>query len=57
VAELTAVQNELAATGGQPTAQQRERLQRADRRMRLATRIGLPLILFAGLTLAIGRYV
>jgi hypothetical protein len=32
------------------------RLERADRRMRPATRVDLPLILFAGLTMAVGRY-
>jgi uncharacterized membrane protein len=56
VAEQTAVRNELAATGGGPTDAQRERLERADRRMRLANRIDVPLILLAGLTMAIGRY-
>jgi hypothetical protein len=56
VADQTAVRNELAATGGGPTDAQRERLERADRRMRLANRIDLPLILLAGLTMAIGRY-
>ena len=56
VAEQTAVRNELAATGGGPTDAQRQRLERADRRMRLANRIDLPLILLAGLTMAIGRY-
>lgn len=33
-----------------------ERLERADRRMRLAARIDLPLLLVAGLTMAVGRY-
>jgi uncharacterized membrane protein len=56
VAEQTAVRNELAATSEGPTDAQRKRLERADRRMRLANRIDLPLILFAGLTMAIGRY-
>lgn len=56
VAETTAVRNELTATGGVPSEVQRQRLERADRRMRLANRIGLPLILIAGLTMAIGRY-
>jgi uncharacterized membrane protein len=56
VAEQTAVGNELAASGGVPTEAQRERLERADRRMRLADRIDLPLLLLAGLTMAIGRY-
>jgi len=56
VAEQTAVRNELAAIGGPPSAAQRERLEQADRRMRLASRLDLPLILLAGLTMAIGRY-
>jgi hypothetical protein len=56
VAEQTAVQNELAGGDGVPTEDQRRRLERADRLMRLATRIDLPLILLAGLTMAIGRY-
>jgi hypothetical protein len=55
-AEQTAVRNELAASGGPPSDAQRERLERADRRMKLATRIDLPLILLAGLTMAVGRY-
>lgn len=37
-------------------AHQLSRLDRADRLMRLATRVDLPLILFAGLTMAVGRY-
>lgn len=56
VAEQTAVRNELTASGAAPTEQQRERLERADRRMQLASRIDLPLLLFAALTMAIGRY-
>jgi hypothetical protein len=56
VAEQTAVRNELAASGGGPTDAQRERLARADRRMQLANRIDSPLILLAGLMMAIGRY-
>jgi hypothetical protein len=55
-AEQTAVRTELAASGGEPTDLQRQRLARADRRMRLANRIDLPLILFAGLTMAVSRY-
>ena len=52
----TAVGNELAASGGEPNAEQRARLARADRLMRLATRVDLPLILLAGLTMATARY-
>src|SRR6476660_5185469 len=37
VALQTAVGNELAASGGEPNAEQRTRLERADRLMRLAT--------------------
>lgn len=56
VAEQTSVQNELASGDGVPTQEQRRRLDHADRLMRLATRIDLPLILLAGLTMAVGRY-
>ena len=56
VAEETAVRNELAASGGPPTAAQQERLDRADRKVRLANRIDLPLILLAGVMMAIARY-
>lgn len=55
-AEQAAVQKELAASGGEPTESQRQRLARADRRMKLANRIDLPLILLAGLAMAGGRY-
>jgi hypothetical protein len=55
-AEQAAVQKELAASGGAPSGAQLERLARADRRMRLASRIDLPLLLLAGLTMAVGRY-
>ena len=56
VALQSAVGNELAASGGEPSAEQRARLERADRLMRLATRIDLPLLLLAGLTMATARY-
>jgi hypothetical protein len=56
VAAQAAVQKELGASGGAPTEAQRERLERADRRMQLADRIDLPLILVAGLMMAVGRY-
>jgi hypothetical protein len=56
IAEQNAVQTELVG-GGEPTERQRERLERADRRMRLAMRLDLPLLVLAGLTMAIGRYV
>jgi uncharacterized membrane protein len=57
IAEQTAVQSELAAAGGEPSERQRERLDRADRRMRLAMRLDMPLLLLAGLTMAVGRYI
>ena len=57
IAEQTAVQNELAAGDGVPTEAQQRRLQRAERRLQLATQIDWPLLLLAGLTMAIGRYV
>jgi hypothetical protein len=56
VAEQTAVQNELAAGDGVPSDEQRLRLQRADRRMQLATRLDLPLIILAALMMAVARY-
>jgi hypothetical protein len=39
-----------------PNDAQRDRLERADRRMQLANRMDLPLILLAGLTMSIARY-
>lgn len=56
IAEQTAVQNELAARDEVPSEAQRQRLERAGQRMQLANRIDLPLLLLAGLTMAIGRY-
>jgi hypothetical protein len=56
VAEQTAVRGELAAGDGVPTASQQQRLDRADRRLALAGRIDLPLLLLAGLTMAVARY-
>ena len=56
VADMSAVRNQLATTAGEPNEDQRRRLERADGRMKLANRIDLPLILLAGLTMAIGRY-
>ena len=55
-AEQTAVQTELAASGGAPSEAQRARLARAEGRMRLATRLNLGLILLAAVTMAVGRY-
>lgn len=56
IAEQTAVQNELASGDSVPTEAQRQRLERAGRRMQLANRIDLPLLLLAGLTMAVARY-
>ncbi len=56
IAEQTAVRGELAAGDGVPTAVQQERLDRADRRLKLAGRIDLPLLLLAGLAMAVARY-
>jgi len=56
VAEQTAVQTELALGDGVPSEAQRQRLERADRRMQLANRIDAPLLLLAGLTMAVARY-
>ena len=56
IAEQTEVQNELAAGDGVPSDAQRQRLERAARRVQLATRIDWPLLLLAGLTMAVARY-
>jgi hypothetical protein len=56
IAQQAAVHGELATSGGVPTDEQRRRLAIAERRMQLANRIDGPLILLAGVTMAIGRY-
>jgi hypothetical protein len=56
VAEQTTVQTELARGNGMPTQSQRQRLARAEGRMRLANRLDLPLMLLAALTMAVARY-
>ena len=57
LAEQSAVNNELARSGAAaPDAGQRARLDRVERRMDLASRIDFPLIVFAALTMAVGRY-
>ncbi len=56
VTDQAAVARELAAGNGVPTAQQRERLERADRRLKLASRLDLPLLIVAALTMALARY-
>ena len=56
IAEQTAVQAEMTGGDGVPTEDQRRRLARADRRMQLANRFDLPLLVLAALTMAVGRY-
>jgi uncharacterized membrane protein len=56
MAEQGAVQAELAAGDGVPTDDQIRRLARSEGRMRLANRLDLPLLLLAGPTMAVGRY-
>lgn len=56
LAAQAAVQTELATGDGLPTDAQSQRLAWAERRMRLANRLDLPLLLLAGLTMAVGRY-
>ena len=56
IAAQTQVQAELAATGGSPNEDQRRRLEKAEARMRLSNRLDLPLLLLAGLTMAVARY-
>lgn len=56
IAVQTAVRGELAAGDGVPTPAQRERLDRADARLKLANRVDLPLLILAGLTMAVARY-
>ena len=56
VAAQVAVETELTAGDGVPTQAQQERLAWADRRMRLARQVDLPLLLLAALTMAVARY-
>ncbi len=56
VAAQTAVARELEASNGVANESQRERLERADRRLKLASRVDLPLLIVAALTMAIARY-
>ena len=56
IAEQTAVRSELASGNAEPSAEQRERLARADSKLKLASRIDLPLLILAGLTMAVARY-
>jgi hypothetical protein len=55
-AEQAAVQSELTGGDGVLSESQRQRLARADRKMQLATRFDLPLLLLAALTMAVARY-
>ncbi|HEY7527187.1 MAG TPA: hypothetical protein VIA82_10200 [Candidatus Limnocylindria bacterium] len=56
VAERTAVQNELRDTPGEPSEDQIARLARADRKMQIADRIDMPLLITAGVLMAVARY-
>ena len=56
IAEQAAVQSELASGDGVLTADQQRRLEKAETRMRLSSRLDLPLLVLAGLTMAVGRY-
>ena len=56
IAEQAAVGAELASSNAEPTPEQRERLARAKGKLQLAGRIDLPLLLLAGLTMAVARY-
>ena len=56
VAEETAVRNELAKGNGVPTEAQQQRLERATRRLKLADRIDFPLLVVAGVSMAVARY-
>ncbi len=55
-ADQQAVAREMAGGDGVPTSAQRERLERADRRLTLASRIDLPLLILAALAMAVARY-
>lgn len=56
IAAQTVVQKELAASGAPATPAQVETLALADRRMQLANRVDFPLVLLAGLMMAVARY-
>ena len=56
IGEQVAVRNELAAGDGVPTDVQRQRLERAEAKMRLADRVDVPLILAAVVLMATARY-
>lgn len=50
------MQAELARGDGVLSESQRQRLARADRKMQLANRFDLPLLLLAALMMAVARY-
>jgi uncharacterized membrane protein len=56
VGEQAAVARELAESKAEPTAEQNARLARAAGKLKLAGRIDFPLLLLAGLTMAVTRY-
>ena len=56
VGEQAAVARELAESKAEPTPEQNARLARAAGKLKLAGRIDLPLLLLAGLTMAVARY-
>jgi hypothetical protein len=56
IAEQTALHAELAGGDGVATDDQRRRLARAEGRMRLASRVDMPLLLLSAVTMAIARY-
>ena len=56
VAAQAAVARELATGDGTPSEEQRRRLAKAERGLRLADRIDMPLLTLAVLTMAVGRY-
>lgn len=56
IAAQAAIQKELAAGGAPANGAQIKALARADRKMQLANRVDFPLILLAGLMMAVARY-
>ena len=56
IGEQAAVGRELAISNAEPTPEQRERLASAERKLKLAGRVDLPLLLLAGFTMAVARY-
>lgn len=56
MATYAEVRSEMAAGGGVPTAEQSARMAGADRKLQLAGRIDMPLLILAALTMAVARY-